>query len=51
MTLKQALETMLVLAQNKLTNAIEKNKEWDINHYKNDVKFIKQELKIVTQKN
>lgn len=51
MTLKQALETMLVLAQSKLATAINKNKEWDINHYKNDVKFIEQELKIVTQKN
>lgn len=44
MTLKQALEKMLLLANNKLELAKAKNKEWDINHYKNDVQIIESQL-------
>lgn len=51
MTLKEALEKMLSSAKGKLERAIEKNKEWDINHYKNDISFIESELKIVTKSN
>ena len=44
MNLKEALELCLSLAEAKLQRAIDKNKEWDIEHYKNDINFIKSEL-------
>lgn len=44
MTLKQALEKMLESANNKLELAKVRNKEWDINHYENDIKIIEKEL-------
>lgn len=44
MTLKEALERMLELAQAKLSNAEAKGKTWDIEHYKNDIKIIEQQL-------
>jgi hypothetical protein len=44
MTLRQALEKMLLLANNKLELAKTKNKEWDINHYENDVQIIEKQL-------
>lgn len=44
MSLKQALEKMLDIANNNLVRAEEKNKQWDINHYKNDVNIIKKQL-------
>ena len=50
MTLKEALESCLSLAEAKLQKAIDKNKEWDIEHYKNDIAFIKSELNIVKVK-
>jgi hypothetical protein len=47
--LKEALENVLVMAKHKLQYAIDKNKEWDIKHYKNDIKFIESELEIVNK--
>lgn len=44
MTLNQALETMLKLAEGKLERAIEKNKTWDIEHYKKDIEKIKSQM-------
>jgi len=46
-TLKEALEKMLSLANGKLAYAIEKNKTWDIEHYKNDIRFIENELTLI----
>jgi hypothetical protein len=43
----EALENLLVMGNQKLQYAIDKNKEWDIEHYKNDIKFIESELEIV----
>jgi hypothetical protein len=43
--LKESLEQMLVLANNKLALAKSKNKEWDIEHYKNDVLIVENQLK------
>ncbi len=45
MTLEQALNRLLELAQAKLDNAIAKNKTWDIEHYKNDIEVIKAQMK------
>ena len=45
MTLKEAYETMLKTAEARLASAIAKNKEWDINHYTNDIAIIKGHLK------
>ncbi len=42
--LKEGLEKVLVLAESKLALAIDRNKEWDINHYKGDVALIKEQL-------
>ncbi len=42
--LKEALETMLMLANKKLLLAKTKGKEWDINHYNNDILIIEQQL-------
>ena len=42
--LKEALENMLKIAECKLQYAIDKNKKWDIKHYKNNINFIKSEL-------
>jgi ATP-dependent protease HslVU (ClpYQ) peptidase subunit len=44
MTLKEALETMLEMAEDKLSRAINKGKEWDIEHYRNDVEIVKKQL-------
>lgn len=44
MKLKEALERMLFLAENKLAIAIEKNKKWDIKHYQNDIRIIKAQM-------
>jgi hypothetical protein len=41
---KKALENMLVLANQKLERAKEKNSEWDIKHYENDILTIKKQL-------
>ena len=49
MTLKEALEKMLSLANGKLAYAIEKNKTWDIEHYKMDIAFVKSELEVVNK--
>ena len=40
----KAYEKVLGMAEAKLQNAIEKNKEWDIEHYKTDVQTIKNEI-------
>jgi hypothetical protein len=45
--LVEALEKLLLIAEAKLQYAIEKNKEWDIQHYTQDIEKIKNELKIV----
>lgn len=42
--LKEALENLLIMAEDKLNRAISKGKEWDIEHYKNDIQIIKQQL-------
>lgn len=47
--LKEALENVLVIAKQKLQYAIDRNKEWDIEHYKNDIKYIESELEIVNK--
>ena len=44
MTLRQALDKMLELANAKLEYAKLKGKEWDINHYENDIKIINEQL-------
>jgi len=46
----EALEKCLKLAEAKLQNAINKNRDWDMKHYKKDINFIKSELDIVNQK-
>lgn len=43
--LKSALENLLELAQGKLERAKEKNNQWDIEHYTNDVKIVENQLK------
>jgi predicted KAP-like P-loop ATPase len=45
----EALENLLVMANQKLQYAIDKNKEWDIENYKENVAFIKSELEIVNK--
>lgn len=40
----KAYEKILGMAEAKLQNAIDKNKEWDIEHYKTDVQTIKNEI-------
>ena len=40
----KAYEKVLGMAEAKLQNAIDKNKEWDIEHYKTDVQTIKNEI-------
>jgi hypothetical protein len=47
--LKEALENLLKMAEDKLQYAIDKNKEWDVEHYKKDIEFIKNELAIVNK--
>jgi hypothetical protein len=42
--LKEALEKLLIMAEDKLSRAINKGKEWDIEHYKNDVEIVKKQL-------
>lgn len=42
--LLSALENVLKIAESKLQRAIDKNSQWDIEHYKNDVQFIKNEI-------
>ncbi len=42
--LLKAYEKVLGMAEAKLQNAIDKNKEWDIEHYKTDVQTIKNEI-------
>jgi hypothetical protein len=44
-SLKEALEKMLGLAEQKLYVAVNKCKDWDINHYKKDIVIIKEQLK------
>ncbi len=44
MNLKEALERMLVIANEKLSRAKDKGKEWDIAHYENDIAIIKEQL-------
>jgi len=48
--LKDTLETLLEMAEQKLQYAIDKNKEWDIEHYRENVEYIKSELEIVNKK-
>lgn len=47
--LKEALENVLKMAEAKLQCAIDKNKEWDVEHYRKDIEFIKSELEIVNK--
>lgn len=47
--LKEALENLLKMAEDKLQYAIDKNKDWDVEHYKKDIEFIKSELSIVNK--
>lgn len=47
--LKEALENLLKMAEDKLQYAVDKNKEWDIEHYKKNIEFIKSELSIVNK--
>jgi len=45
--LKDALETMLVLANNKLSLAKAREKKWDIEHYENDIQIINKQLSTI----
>ena len=45
--LLSALNKVLVMAKDKLERAKNKNDEWDINHYTNDIAFIESEIAIV----
>jgi hypothetical protein len=47
--LKGALENLLKIVEDKLQYAIDKNKEWDIEHYRKDIEYIKSELEIVNK--
>lgn len=49
--LKEALENLLKMAEYKLQYAIDKNKEWDIEHYQKNIEYIKSELEIVNKSN
>jgi hypothetical protein len=42
--LLSALENVLKIAEAKLQRAIDKNNQWDIEQYKNDVQYIKNEI-------
>ena len=42
--LLSALENVLKIAESKLQRAIDKNSQWDIEQYKNDVQYIKNEI-------
>jgi hypothetical protein len=42
--LLSALENVLKIAESKLQRAIDKDNQWDIEHYKNDVQYIKNEI-------
>jgi hypothetical protein len=42
-----ALENLLVIANEKLTYYENKNDAWNIDHYKNDIKIIENEILIV----
>ena len=42
--LLSALENVLKIAESKLQRAIDKDSQWDIEHYKNDVQYIKHEI-------
>jgi len=42
--LLSALENVLKIAEAILQRAIDKDSQWDIEHYKNDVQYIKNEI-------
>ena len=42
--LLNGLENLLKVAESKLQRAIDKNSQWDIEQYKNDVQYIKNEI-------
>jgi hypothetical protein len=42
--LLKAYEDLLSMAQAKLKYAIDKNKEWNIEHYKKDIETIENEI-------
>jgi hypothetical protein len=42
--LLNSLEDVLKMSESKLQRAIDKNSQWDIEHYKNDVQHIKNEI-------
>ena len=42
--LLNSLEDVLKMAESKLQRAIDKNSQWDIELYKNDVQYIKNEI-------
>lgn len=42
--LLSALENVLKIAESKLQRAIDKDSQWDIEHYKNDVQYIKNKI-------
>ena len=44
--LLSALENVLKIAEAKLQRSIDKNRQWDIEHYKNDVQYIKNEIEL-----
>jgi hypothetical protein len=44
--LLSALENVLKIAEAKLQRAIDKNNQWDIEQYKNDVQYIKNEIEL-----
>jgi hypothetical protein len=45
--LNLALEKLLILAEQKLQYAVDRKKDWDIEHYKKDIEFLRNELRIV----
>ena len=42
--LLNSLEDVLKMSESKLQRAIDKNSQWDIELYKNDVQYIKNEI-------
>jgi len=42
--LLNSLEDVLKMGESKLQRAINKNNQWDIEHYENDVQHIKNEI-------
>ena len=42
--LLNGLENLLKISESKLQESIDKNSQWDIEHYKNDVQYIKNEI-------